>query len=189
MNLDQLGKSFQQHKAPILAAGAAGVVGLALLKRKQTGGGAGPGPASSGGVSVSGGGQLAGANGAPYYDSSASDVYGLVQPQLESLGNQITDLGSKLNAVPVSSAPPSRPISSTLFAPKLTGRYVYYTNGAYGEVEDDGSVYGISTAEATPEQWKTIFASAQGIGSTQTAYSDRMTNLAAVVQKQQPPSK
>jgi outer membrane biosynthesis protein TonB len=99
-----LAQTFQAHKVPILAAGAAGVAGLALY-RSKTGGNAASGATSD----ASAGGQTAGMNGAGYYDSSASDVYGLVQPQLESLGNQIGDLADKLNKVPVTPAPVSKP--------------------------------------------------------------------------------
>lgn len=89
---------------------------------------------------------------------------------------------------PVGGTPAAAPsIASTLFAPKLTGQYVRYTGtGAYGEVESDGSIYGISTEELGWDQWAKIFPSASPIGpSTPTNYSDRVTNLAAAA----PPKK
>lgn len=99
-----LAQTFAAHKVPILAAGAAGVAGLALYRRKT--GDTAPSGATS---DASAGGQTAGMNGAGYYDSSASDVYGLEQPQLESLGDQITSLSDKLNNVPVSKPPAPKP--------------------------------------------------------------------------------
>lgn len=99
-----LAQTFAAHKVPILAAGAAGVAGLALYRRKT--GDTAPSGATS---DASAGGQTAGMNGAGYYDSSASDEYGLVQPQLESLGDQITSLSDKLNNVPVSKPPAPKP--------------------------------------------------------------------------------
>jgi nucleoid-associated protein YgaU len=106
MSLDQLGPQFDAHKGPILATAAAGVVGFALYQRHKATTAAPAGPAQ--GVATapaSAGGQLAGVNGAAAYDSSASDIYGLVQPQLESLGGQLTDLKSKLDLIPLSAPP------------------------------------------------------------------------------------
>jgi nucleoid-associated protein YgaU len=109
--LGDLSQTFDAHRGPILAAAAAGVVGVALWQRHK-----GATAPAGDTANVSAGGQTAGMNGAAAYDSSASDIYGLVQPQLESLGGQLTDLQNKLNNVPVA-APPVPPKS--LGQPKI----------------------------------------------------------------------
>jgi hypothetical protein len=94
MDLGKLEATFEANKAPVLAAAGAGVIGLALYsksKRKTAD------PAAAAGSSASAGGQVAGATGGAAYDSSASDLYGAIQPQLESLGGQLTDLSNRLN--------------------------------------------------------------------------------------------
>lgn len=159
MNLDQLGASFTQNRTAILGTAAAGVVGLALYRRKQAA--AAPAAPTAGATTAgvySAGGQTAGMYGANAYDSSASDVYGLVQPQLESLGGQLNDLNAKLNAVPVSqaptsavTAPPSKPIATTLFSPTRSGNYVRYGDQTITEVEQDGSQLAL-----TYDQWVPI---------------------------------
>lgn len=114
MDMAQLEASFQQNRVVILGAAGAGVVGLALYRRSKskssssstgttTAGGAIATADPSSGVSsyFSSGGQLAGMNGAPYYDSSASDVYGAIQPALESLGSQLTNLQNQVSTLPV----------------------------------------------------------------------------------------
>jgi hypothetical protein len=127
MDLGNLGAVFAANKVPILATAAAGVTGFALYKRHQ---GASSTAAGAGDSSASAGGQTAGMTGGGAYDSSASDLYGAIQPQLESLGNQVTSLQDKLNSVPVAKAPtPAKPTPSTAkpATPKLpTYRAGYY---------------------------------------------------------------
>lgn len=114
MNLGDLGQQFEQNRVAILGTAAAGVVGFALYRR-HAGATASP---DGGPGDVSAGGQVAGMSGAGYYDSSASDVYGLVQPQLESLGQQLTGLQDKLNQVPVAAPPAVTPPKVVTPAPK-----------------------------------------------------------------------
>lgn len=105
-DLSALSAAFEAHKVPILAAAAAGTAGLAYYRKKHPTAPAGP---AQGVSTASAGGQTAGMNGAAAYDSSASDVYGLVQPQLESLGNQLSTLADRMNSVPVAAAPTPAP--------------------------------------------------------------------------------
>jgi hypothetical protein len=150
VNLDQLGASFAQNRTAILGTAAAGVVGFALYKRKQAGG-ATAAPASAAAPVYSAGGQTAGMYGANAYDSSASDVYGLVQPQLESLGSQLSDLNTKLGSVPVSQAPAS-PVASRLANPLYNGNYIRNAGGGFAEIESDGSLLGL-----TAQQWANAY--------------------------------
>jgi nucleoid-associated protein YgaU len=115
VNVEQLGATLTQHRGAALGAAAVGVAGLALY-RKHKAGAAAAATGGDTGTSVSAGGQVAGMYGANSYDSSASDVYGLVQPQLESLGNQLSGLQDKLNNVPVSTQPVGTP--TPVVAPK-----------------------------------------------------------------------
>lgn len=139
MNLAALQAWAGQNKVALLGAGAAGAVLLGLRTRsKATGGGprtaqpAGTLPAAA--VVPANGLQATGST----YDSSAFDVYSALMPQLEALRQ--TGTSSGVTDVP--------PIAQSIFAPNWTGKYVKYTNGTIGEIESDGSVYGISGAEA-----------------------------------------
>jgi LysM repeat protein len=123
VNTAALGATFEANKVPIMAAAGAGVVGLALLHKKKTA--AASSTAAAGGAvatsqttsGYSTGAQTAGMNGAPYYDSSASDVYGAIQPQLESLGGQLTDITNRLNNTQQSTMPVSAPTPVVTPAP------------------------------------------------------------------------
>jgi hypothetical protein len=106
-----LAATFEANRVPILAAAGAGVVGLALLKRKS--GAAAAGPTSN----VSSGQQTAGMTGAAAYDSSASDLYGAIQPQLESLGGQLADLRNQWNSTPPIPVPAPTPPPSSYTPP------------------------------------------------------------------------
>lgn len=101
MNTSQLSATVQANKGPLLAAAAAGVAGLALLRKKKA-----PAADPTADTGYSAGSQTAGMSGA--YDSTASDLYGAVGPQLESLAGQITNLQNSLNTPPVKvPAPPA----------------------------------------------------------------------------------
>lgn len=173
MNPEQLSALFTQHRTAVLGGAAVLVVGLGLYSRKvkapaaagaTTGGATVPGTIPAAAVAPTGG-----------YDSTATDVYQALSDQIGALEQQQQTTGTAVTA-------PSKPISSTLFAPTGTGQYVVYKNGAYGEIESDGSVYGLSTPELTPDQWSKVWGAATPIGTTQTNYFDRATNLAAQVQ-------
>lgn len=109
MDLSHLGAAVTANRVPLLAAAGVGVGGLAYMrKKKAAAAAAGAQPAqgvqTDAGV-YSAGGQVAGMAGANAYDSSSSDVYGLLQPQLESLGGQLTSLTNKVNSIPIAAPP------------------------------------------------------------------------------------
>lgn len=180
MNLDSLGASFDAHKVPILAAAGVGVAALALRKRKQTAAGA-PAAGAAGATTTaagysmpfSAGGQGAAMTGAAPYDSTASDLYGAVQPQLEALSNQLTQLSAN-PPMPV----PAPPIASTLTTPLGTGSYVHLSDGTIAEVEGDRSMFGM-----TPQQWLPLF---QG-GARETANLPSTPNYYSTVRNLTPP--
>jgi hypothetical protein len=173
VNLAQLQAFFATHKVAVLGTAAAGAVLLGLRTRKKAAtGGAAVTPGTAAGVVPANGLQGVGST----YDSSAYDVYSALQSELSPfLQQQAAQTGASSGA-----AAAVKPIASTLFKPNLTGQYVVYKNGAYGEIEQDGSVYGISAPEASADQWGKIWATATPIGDTLTAYSDRSSNLKAV---------
>lgn len=142
MNLDQLGGQFDANKGPILATAAAGVVAFALYQRHKSGGAA-AGPAQ--GVAVapaSAGGQTATMRGGGAYDSSASDLYGAIQPQLESLGH-------RLDAIPLAAPPASTPapMAASLYGPSDSQNYVLYQDGTVAQVQQDGSQLGLNYSQ------------------------------------------
>lgn len=159
MDLANLSAAFEHNRVAILGTAAAGVVGFALYQRHKSAGATGAvgqGVATvAGGASA--GGQLAGATGAAAYDSTSSDLYGAFQPQLESIGGQLSQL---LNQVPVTQAPPTGakpstkiPAAAQLVTPNYNGHYIS-TTGLSGvntpamfEVENDGSLLAL-----TPDQ-------------------------------------
>jgi len=108
VNLDKLKATFEANKTVFAGAGAVAVAGFALYKRSHPGASpevdAGPGPSYSAGAQS---GQLTGAA----YDSSGSDVYNALQPQIEQLGTKIDDLSSTIPvpAPPASTAPAYKP--------------------------------------------------------------------------------
>jgi hypothetical protein len=159
----------EQNKKPVLAVAGAGVVGLALLRKKKTaaaGGIGGGGAPASAGTAFATGPAIAGT--ATPYDSSVSDVYNSLQGQLDSLNTKLT--------APIPT--PAAPSASKMFAPGYTGNYVRLSNGVIGEVENDGSIFGL-----TGQQWRQ--AADQGaqysqLASAPTWYStEQNTNTAA----------
>lgn len=89
MNLATIRTTITRNKRGLMIAGAAAVGALALLARKKAGGdvpAAAAGPSGSSASPASAGYTSSGGytTYAPY-DSSGSDVYGAIQPQLEEL--------------------------------------------------------------------------------------------------------
>lgn len=119
MNTAQLEAAFAKNKPAVLGVAAAGVVGLGLYHRRKAASVAANDPGTvaagttPGGMVLpsSAGGQTYGLTGAGgYYDSSASDLFGAVSPQLESLQTQLSALNDKIGATPVPvPAPPAAP--------------------------------------------------------------------------------
>lgn len=96
----------RQHRTQVMAAGAGGVVLLALVARRRattSAGSAAPGatrvvpPGSSYGDPQ----DFQGAAGAGVYDSTASDVYNSLQPQIEQVQRSIEALAGLQPGVPV----------------------------------------------------------------------------------------
>lgn len=121
MNGAQLAATFEANKVPVMAAAAAGVVGLALVKRKSSSSSSSP---STSGAPVtttqtpgassyySTGGQTAGMSGGGVYDSTSSDLFGAISPQLESLGQQVTALQSSLSSPSANTVPVPAPTTN-----------------------------------------------------------------------------
>lgn len=105
MNPDQLRAAFENNKPVVVGGALAGVVGLALWRKKNGGGQA------DAGAALSAGSQTAAASGGAAYDSSASDLYGAIQPQLEAIGQQLSQL--------------QNPKPSTIPAPKPAPKTVH----------------------------------------------------------------
>lgn len=102
MNLDQLRAGIERNKKGLAVAGVAGVAGLALMKRSKGGQ-----PAAAGEDGPTSGSQYGLApmptTGAAY-DSTSSDIYNAIQPQLESLGQMLSKAQEK-PPIPVSAPP------------------------------------------------------------------------------------
>lgn len=99
--LDAARAWLEQNKKTVAVVGAVGVGGLALAKR----GGGGADVTTTGEEAAAGAGAAYGLSyaGGAAYDSTGSDVYNALQPQLESLGQKqsaLEELLNKLNEKP-----------------------------------------------------------------------------------------
>lgn len=182
MSAAQLEAWLTQNKTTLIAVGAAGAVGLGLYKRKKSGdAGTDPaGKAAAAAPQYSAGGQVAAATGAAAYDSTSSDLFAALSPQLDAIGAQLGQLNNA-QATPPTPVPAS--IASSLYNPTKapgTGSYVRYQDGTIAEIEDDGSLYGISAAE--PFDWNNSKVTQLPWYNYQAggpAYSERLLNLMA----------
>lgn len=104
MNLGQLRGAIERNKKGLAIAGAAGVAGLALLNKSKKGAAPTTGPAGDAlgtgsqyglGMPATGG----------VYDSSSSDAYNAIQPQLESLGRMLEAATKTAPPIPVTTPP------------------------------------------------------------------------------------
>lgn len=165
MNLAGLSSSIEANKKTLAIAGAAGVAGLALFKKKKTAGT--PTAATSAQpVAASSAGSLASYGGAAAYDSTGSDVYNSLQPVLQSIQSDLAAQRSPDEVIPL-------PAAATQFSPSYTGTYVQYGKDGIFEQERDGSLYGL-----TSNEWSQALAkrdqnfSLQSLtGPTPTSYS------------------
>lgn len=135
---------FEKNKTVALGGGVAVVVVLALVSRSRsgeaaTGTGGAAAPASQ---SLSAGGQVAGG----VYDSTASDLYSALSPELSSISQSLEKLnGSGTPATPVPAAP--KPLTRT-FADgfyRVAGEDTIYRVGA-GGTQRDWLAYNEATA-------------------------------------------
>lgn len=122
MNGAQAQAWFEQNKTTVAVGGAAVVAGLAVMKKKNGAAAAKTDPAAAAaagtattasGIPYSVGGQTGGATGGGSYDSTASDLYGAIQPGMEAIGGQqsaiaaqLADLLNKVNSQPASAPAP-----------------------------------------------------------------------------------
>jgi hypothetical protein len=173
MSAAQLSAWFAAHRTVVLGAGAAGVAGLALLRRNR-GGAEAPGtvagtlPAAAvvqGSTAATGGGS---------YDSSAFDVYNALQPQLEALMQ--TGAAGGVKAAP-------KPVASTIFAPSNSGRVLTYSDGRSYELEKDGSLFGLTSQqlhqlEQTNKKLQVTKVSGRATRPAGTGFFNTKTNVA-----------
>lgn len=99
MNLNQLRGLLVQHRTTLLVAGAAGVAGVALLRRHQAAGATGGGTDSTVGTSAAD----QPVDGAGGYSSAPYDTYDSIISQLQALQDQINNQGDPTPA-PVTSS-------------------------------------------------------------------------------------
>lgn len=187
MSVD-LEATFEAHKAPIIAAAAGGVVLLALAQRRKKGGATSTTTATSatpGGVvytPASAGGQAAAMTGAAY-DSTSTDLYSALSPQLASIGSQLSQLTSQSS----SPTPVPAPIASTLYKPSDSSNFVLYTNGTVAQVQSDGSQLGLNY-----DQWRPLSSQFQPVhlpsAAPVGAYFETAGNLARVGQSAASPT-
>lgn len=91
MSAASLEAAFDAHKVPILAAVGGGVALLAFMRRKSAAASSAD-PAAV--TSYATGGQLAGTTGSGGYDSTSTDLYSAISPQMASLEAQIAALAN-----------------------------------------------------------------------------------------------
>ncbi len=128
MNLANLRGAFARNKTALAVLGAVAVAGLALVARKR-GGAAGTG-ADVAATTGSSGSRLPsspyGASSQSYalapYDSSASDVYNVLQPQIEALQNRIPINGSLTEPSPAPTPAETSPWAGTWLASETDPR-------------------------------------------------------------------
>lgn len=89
MNMAKLRAAFTRNKVTLGVLGAAAVAGLALVARQRKAGDVAADPAAS---DAGGAGSAAQVAGYAAYDSTDSDVYNLIQPQLEELRRIATSI-------------------------------------------------------------------------------------------------
>lgn len=136
MSADQLGAWLKANKPVALGVAGAGVVGLALVSRNRSGGGSGSAagivPAERG---YSAGGQAAGVAGT--YDSSASDLYSALSPELAGISQSLAKLNESNKTTPTPTPVPAAPKPTAGLAPG------FYRKGAESniyQVNKDGSL-------------------------------------------------
>jgi hypothetical protein len=138
---EQVQALFAQHKNVVLGVAGAGVLGLALLKRKKSTAAAATGTkAPAGTIPAAGVVPSTGVQGA-FPDTSATDIYNSLSDQMQKLFEQQNAQTSNSNGGLVAPAP----IASTLFAPTYSGSYATTSTGQPVEIETDGSLFHLNT--------------------------------------------
>jgi hypothetical protein len=163
----QLTAWVQDNKVAVLGVAGAGVVGLALLHRGKSGGDGPAAAAVPAELSYSAGGQVGGATGGfGSYDSTATDLYSALTPELGGISDQLQKIldGQKATPTPTpvptppkttpAPAKPTNPLAALLVNPTYNGNYVRAPKNAGGgdpgifEVQRDGSLLHL-----TQQQW------------------------------------
>lgn len=130
MNPAQLGAWFRANRTAALAVGGAGVVGLGVLARKKAGGDTTASSGTDYPPGFSGGAQVAGVTGT--YDSSASDLYSALSPELAGIAQRLEELrGETKPPTPVPAAPKPTTPAPPKAAPKPTSPAGGYAAGFY----------------------------------------------------------
>lgn len=88
MNPAQLAALFAAHKTAILGGGAAAVAGLALLQKRKKATAATAGTTTTAGATVPAAAVVPTSTAGGGYDSSVTDLYSALQPELEALQAQ-----------------------------------------------------------------------------------------------------
>lgn len=122
--------TFNRHKVPILAGAAILVAGFAYLTSKSS-------SSSSSSPTYTGEGQVAGTSG---YDSTASDVYNAIQPQLEYLARLYEQQQSGTSPTPVPTDPttPTTP-DEWVVGGRLPAGRIKITNALWNRLRGTGS--------------------------------------------------
>jgi len=127
MDAAQLQATLAANKGPLMAGGVAVVGAIALYQRKKSGNAAASGrtPAQAdNSENFSAGAQLVGTAGA--YDSTASDLYATISPQLEALSQQF----SKATDAPVPVPTPTVPKITPGYYQRAGSTAVYYQDAS-----------------------------------------------------------
>jgi hypothetical protein len=103
-----LGAWFHAHQTEALAGGVALAAALALIMRRR-GSGAASSASSGQTAGVGDGGTTSTYGGAGYYDSTATDLYNALTPQLADLQRQITSLQPSAATPATSGSAPYKP--------------------------------------------------------------------------------
>lgn len=113
MNLATVRTALTRNKRGLMIAGAAAVGTLALLARKKAGGDTPTAGAAASGSSTSptsGSTSAGGYTTYPPYDSSGSDVYGAIQPQLEELRDMFGQIPTAVGEAVAGALPAPAPV-------------------------------------------------------------------------------
>jgi hypothetical protein len=157
---------FAAHKTAILGAAAAGVAGLALLRRKKGATTAAASTSSIPGTIPAAAIVAPGTGGV--YDSSSYDLYNALQPEIEQL---MQTRGGSVSTAPT-------PVASSLFGPSSSNNLVRFSSGAIDQIQSDGSLYNVSPSELqalynrggiSVQQLDTAEPTSYGLGKNLTA--------------------
>lgn len=105
LNLDRVRAAMSKNKVALGALGALAVAALAWRARTESSGTTKTGTGAAGTSTTPYSYSASGYTGGTAYDSSSSDVYNALQPQLEAVGNAVDQLRDLFQTVPVPGTP------------------------------------------------------------------------------------